>query len=83
MVGGNRPRPAEALSCAATADEQLKWEGVYDRRWRRHRDQLLTVTGVVFVAVGLMVAHWVLVPVGAAGLIGMGVREQWQVRRGG
>lgn len=80
MSSTRRPRPLEALRSASTAREQLEWEGVYDRRWRRHRDQLLTTAGLVVVAAGALASHWLLVPVGVGAVVGPVVRDIWQAR---
>jgi hypothetical protein len=81
MIGGSRPRPVEALRSAATAREQLEWEGVYDRRWHRHRDQLVTTAGIVVAAGGAVAGHWLLLPVGVGAAVGPAVRDAWQARR--
>jgi hypothetical protein len=80
VIGGGHPRPVEALRSAQTPGEQLEWEGVYDRRWERHRDQALTVGGLLLTGFALAAGHWFLLPVGVAGAAGTTVRSWWQAR---
>jgi hypothetical protein len=80
MIGRDRPRPAEALRSATTADEQLEWETVYDRRWRRHRDQLLTLVGVAVALCGVVWSNWYVVPAGFVTMAAAPAFSWWQMR---
>lgn len=47
MIGRHpRPRSDPALTLA-DAELKLRHEDIYDRRWARHRDQVLTIVGIV------------------------------------
>jgi hypothetical protein len=56
-------RAASAIALDDT-ELQLRREELFDRRWARHRDQILTVTGIVGVALAAVLG------IPALGLVG-------------
>ena len=62
---GRRPQPrSDPPVDVADVELHLRHEDIYDRRWARHRDQILTVSGIV----GVVLAAVLSMP--ALGLVG-------------
>ena len=59
-----QPRSDPAIA-REDAELQLRHEDIYDRRWARHRDQMLTITGIVGVVLAAVLSIPALVLVGA------------------